>query len=72
MMDLLSLVIFFSSEVWVKNRLNGLCDLLWEQVLSVKTGFEDRLDTFVRVAFDLEGEGAGCLEAFRGVGFSQS
>jgi len=42
----------------VKNRLNGLCDLFWEQVLSVKTGFEDGLDTFVRVAFDLEGKGA--------------
>jgi hypothetical protein len=56
----------------VKNWLNGLFCLLWEQVLSVKTGFEDGLDTFVRVAFDLEGEGAGCLQAFRGEGFSQS
>jgi hypothetical protein len=71
MMDLLSLVIFFSSEVWVKNWLNGLCDLFWEQVLSVKTGFEDRLDTFVRVAFDLEGESAGCFQAFGREGFSE-
>jgi hypothetical protein len=45
--------------------------LFWEQVLSVKTGFEDGFDTFVRVAFDLEGEGAGCLQAFGREGFSE-
>lgn len=56
----------------MKNWLNGLFDLFWEPVLSVEAGFEDRLDTFVRVAFDLEGEGAGSLEALWGVGFCQS
>ncbi len=56
----------------MKNWLKGLFCLFWEQVLSVEAGFEDGLDTFVRVTFDLEGEGAGCLEAFGGVGFTQS
>ena len=71
-MNLLSLVIVFSSDVEMRNRLNRFISYFYQNVLSVESCFEDGLDTFVRIAFDVEGKSTGGFQSFRGVGFTKS